>query len=82
MTAVPILEVLAERWSPRAFTPQLVEHDKLLALSCKGRGLGPSCGARRMSQTAAHLVDHVITHVPVRHWVLSLPNTLRLLLAE
>lgn len=32
MTAVPILEVLAERWSPRAFTPQLVEHDKLLAL--------------------------------------------------
>ena len=29
---VPILEVLAERWSPRAFTPQLVEHDKLLAL--------------------------------------------------
>ncbi len=32
MTAVPILEVLAERWSPRAFTPQLVEHVKLLAL--------------------------------------------------
>ena len=32
MTAVPILEVLAERWSPRAFTPQLVEQDKLLAL--------------------------------------------------
>ena len=32
VTAVPILEVLAERWSPRAFTPQLVEHEKLLAL--------------------------------------------------
>lgn len=32
VTAVPILEVLAERWSPRAFTPQLVEHVKLLAL--------------------------------------------------
>jgi hypothetical protein len=34
-----------------------------------------------MSQTAAHLVDHVIPHVPVRQWVLSLPIPLRLLLA-
>ena len=44
-------------------------HDKLLAFSCKQRGLCPSCGARRMSQTAAHLVDHVVPHVPVRQWV-------------
>ncbi|MFM8770020.1 MAG: hypothetical protein ACKOD9_20445, partial [Rubrivivax sp.] len=36
---------------------------------------------RRMSQTAAHLVDHVIPHVPVRQWVLSLPIPLRVLLA-
>jgi hypothetical protein len=56
-------------------------HDKLLAFSCKRRGFCPSCGARRMSQTAAHLVDHVIPHVPVRHWVLSLPIPLRVLLA-
>ncbi|MCU0923151.1 MAG: hypothetical protein MUF16_22995 [Burkholderiaceae bacterium] len=34
-----------------------------------------------MSQTAAHLVDHVIPHVPVRQWVLPLPIPLRLLLA-
>ena len=34
-----------------------------------------------MSQTAAHLVDHVIPRVPVRQWVLSLPIPLRLLLA-
>jgi len=27
-------------------------HDKLLAFSCKRRGFCPSCGARRMSQTA------------------------------
>ena len=32
-----------------------------------------------MSQTAAHPVDHDITHVPVRQWVLSLPIPLRLL---
>jgi hypothetical protein len=34
-----------------------------------------------MSETAAHLVDHVIPQVPVRQWVLSLPIPLRLLLA-
>ncbi|HYN61401.1 MAG TPA: transposase zinc-binding domain-containing protein, partial [Rubrivivax sp.] len=56
-------------------------HDKLVGFSCKHRGFCPSCGARRMAQTAAHLVDHVIPHVPVRQWVLSLPIPLRLLLA-
>ena len=55
-------------------------HGTLLAFSCKRRGFCPSCGARRMSQTAAHLVDHVIPQVPVRQWVLSLPIPLRLLL--
>ena len=38
-----------------------------------------------MSQTAAHLVDRVIPHVPVRQWVrvcqLRLPIPLRVLLA-
>ena len=38
-----------------------------------------------MAQTAAHLVDHVIPHVPVRQWVrvcqVRLPIPLRLLLA-
>lgn len=56
-------------------------HDKLVAFSCKRRGFCPSCGAWRMAQTAAHLVGHVIPHVPVRQWVLSLPIPLRLLLA-
>ena len=39
--------------------------------SCKSRGISPSCGGRRMADTAAHLVDHVIPDVPVRQWVLS-----------
>ena len=39
------------------------------ARDCKRRGICPSCGARRMAQTAAHLVDHVIPRVPVRQWV-------------
>jgi hypothetical protein len=34
-----------------------------------------------MSNTAAHLVDHVIPDVPLRQWVLSVPFELRLLLA-
>jgi len=46
-------------------------HDKLLAFSCKRRGFCPSCGARRVAQAAAHLVDHVIPRVPVRQWVPS-----------
>ena len=56
-------------------------HDKVVAFSCKRRGFCPSCGARRMAQTAAHLVDNVSPNVPVRQWVLSLPIPLRLLLA-
>ncbi|MEZ5659453.1 MAG: transposase [Burkholderiaceae bacterium] len=56
-------------------------HDKLLAFSCKRRGFCPSCGARRMGQSAAHLVDQVIPAVPMRQWVLALPIGLRLLLA-
>jgi Putative transposase/Transposase zinc-binding domain len=50
-------------------------------MPCKRRGFCPSCGAKRMSETAAHLVDHVIPSVPVRQWVLSLPIALRVLLA-
>lgn len=56
-------------------------HEKLLAFSCKKRGFCPSCGGRRMAQTAAHLVGHIIPRVPVRQWVLSLPIPLRYLLA-
>jgi len=57
-------------------------HEHLVAFSCKRRGFCPSCGARRMIETAAHLVDHVIPDVPVRQWVLSFPWPLRLLFAR
>ena len=55
--------------------------DPLVAFSCKRRGFCPACGARRMAETAAHLTDHVIPHVPVRQWVLSFPIPLRHLFA-
>jgi hypothetical protein len=54
----------------------------LVAFSCKGRGFCPSCGARRMHDTAAHLVTRVLPRVPVRQWVLSLPRWARFLLAR
>ncbi|MBW2235854.1 MAG: transposase [Deltaproteobacteria bacterium] len=55
--------------------------DRVVAFSCKGRGFCPSCGGRRMADTAAHLVDRVLPQVPVRQWVLSLPFALRYRLA-
>jgi hypothetical protein len=55
--------------------------DRLVPYSCKKRGFCPSCGGRRMSDTAAHLVDRVFPEVPVRQWVLSLPFALRYRLA-
>ena len=52
-------------------------HDRLVAFSCKRRGFCPSCGGRRMADTAAHLVDRVLPEAPVRQWVLTLPYPLR-----
>jgi ribosomal protein S27E len=57
-------------------------HEHLAAFSCKRRRFCPSCGARRMNETSAHLVDHVFPEVPVRQWVLSFPWPLRLLFAS
>ena len=57
-------------------------NEKLVAFSCKTRGVCPSCTARHMSNTAAHLVDHVLPYVPYRQWVLSFPKRVRFLLAK
>jgi len=54
----------------------------VVAFSCKGRGVCPSCNGRHMAQTAAHLADHVIPPVPVRQWVISVPKRLRGILAD
>lgn len=57
-------------------------HDgKLVAFSCKRRGFCPSCGSRRMADSAAHLVAEVLPNRPIRRWVLSLPFPLRYLFA-
>ena len=56
--------------------------EKLVAFSCKRRGFCPSCGARRMVDSAALLVDEVLPHAPIRQWVLSVPFPLRFLFAR
>lgn len=56
--------------------------EHLVAFSCKRRGFCPSCGARRMAESAALLVDEVLPEQPVRQWVLSFPFQLRFLFAS
>ena len=56
-------------------------HDRIVPFSCKGRGFCSCCCGRRMADTAAHLVDRVMPEVPTRQWVLTLPYTLRFLMA-
>jgi hypothetical protein len=48
----------------------------VVAFSCKGRGLCPSCAARRAEDAAAH-GSEVLPAVPYRQWTLSLPRALR-----
>ena len=55
--------------------------DRVVAFSCKKRGICNSCAGRRMAETAAHLVDRVLPDVATRQWVLSMPFPLRYRLA-
>lgn len=55
--------------------------DRLVGLSCKGRGFCPRCLGRRMTEMARHWVGAVLPRVRVRQWVLSLPFELRVPLA-
>ncbi|MES9875285.1 MAG: IS91 family transposase, partial [Candidatus Sedimenticola sp. 6PFRAG7] len=56
-------------------------HEHLVAFSCKRRGFCPSCGASRMAESAALLVDEVLPEQPMRQWVMSFPYQLRFLFA-
>jgi hypothetical protein len=49
----------------------------LLAFSCKGRGLFPSCGAKRAAEFAAFLKDEVVADVGHAQWVFTVPKLLR-----
>lgn len=55
--------------------------EKLVAFRCKKRGFCPTCGGRRMAETAALLADVVVPECPLRQWVFWLPHALRSLLS-
>ena len=55
---------------------------RLIAFRCGTRGLCPTCGGRRMVELSRRWVGGVFPHVGVRQWVLSLPWSLRYLLAR
>jgi len=80
-----LYQIVQEYWPE--FQAELANHEscheeKLIAFSCKKRGFCPSCGARRMADSAALLVDEVLPHQPMRQWVLSVPFPLRFLFAS
>ena len=56
--------------------------ERLVAFSCKRRGVCASCGGRRMAETAARLVEGVLPDVGLRQWVLTVPWELRLPMAR
>jgi hypothetical protein len=58
------------------------EDELLVAFSCKGRGVCPSCNAKRAQVTAVHLVERVLPHVPYRQWTLSFPHRVRWVLLK
>jgi len=62
-------------------THDLFRKSNMVAFSCKRRGFCPSCGVRRMVESAAHLVDHFFPEAPVRQFVLTFPFPLRFLFA-
>lgn len=49
----------------------------LVAFSCRGRGLCPSCGAKRAAELGAFLVEEVVEDVGHAQWVFTMPKMLR-----
>jgi len=54
----------------------------LVAFSCKGRGVCPSCNAKRAHVMAVYLEERVLPHVPYRQWTPSFPHRVRWVLLK
>ena len=57
------------------------KHNRLVAFSCKRRGVCPSCAGRVMTQRAMRQREQVIPSVRSRQWVLTFPRPLHTYLA-
>lgn len=51
--------------------------ERATPFSCRRRGFCPSCGAKRMAETAEHLVENLLPFADYRQWVVTLPFQLR-----
>jgi hypothetical protein len=60
-----------ERGFARAYCDSC-RHDFIVALSCKGRGLCPSCAAKRGARLGEFLTDQVLEPVDHVQWVFTL----------
>jgi hypothetical protein len=67
---------LFESGFARVFCPEC-RAEFLVAFSCKGRGLCPSCGAKRAAVFSEMLQNKILADVPHAQWVFSLPKMLR-----
>ena len=62
----------------RCVNPDCAKKDeKIVPLSCKTRGLCPSCGQRRAIEWAERMVEEVLPVVPYRQLVFTIPIALR-----
>ena len=57
------------------------KHNRLVAFSCKRRGVCSSCAARNMTQRASRQREQVIPTLRNRQWVLTFPTPLHTYLA-
>jgi hypothetical protein len=55
--------------------------DELVAFSCKGKAVCPSCAGRRMNDLALRLCEQILPVAPYRQWVFSFPWRIRVALA-
>jgi hypothetical protein len=72
-------------WSRAGICPAICHAEHLVAFSCRCRGFYPRCGTRRMTESAALLVEDVLPEQPIPkalaalagqalcQWVLSFP---------
>ena len=54
-------------------------HELLVAFSCKGRGICPSCAKKRQLEFGDFVTTEVLEAVPHRHLVFTIPRRLRLI---
>ena len=48
--------------------------DFVVALSCKKRGVCPSCTTKHMISITTHLLENILPKLSQRQWVLSVPK--------